>query len=71
MGIIGAVAFMASDYLIAYSKFMGYQNEMNGLVIMMLYYGGQFMILKGNSQETGKLAQYGNKSILNWRICDN
>jgi uncharacterized membrane protein YhhN len=50
LGIIGAIAFMASDYLIAYSKFMGYQNSMNGAVIMTLYYAGQFMILKGNSR---------------------
>ena len=49
MGILGAVAFMVSDYLIAYSKFMGYQSNFKGALIMLLYYGGQFNIMKGNS----------------------
>lgn len=50
VGILGSISFMTSDYLIAYSKFMGFQSSMNGPLIMLLYYGGQFMILKGNSR---------------------
>jgi hypothetical protein len=44
---------MASDYLIAYSKFRGYESNIKGALIMLLYYGGQFMILKGNSKHKG------------------
>ena len=48
-GIIGALLFLVSDYLIAYTKFTGLQTGINGLLIMSSYYLAQFMILKGNS----------------------
>ena len=48
-GVIGALFFLVSDYLIAYTKFTGLETGLNGLFIMSTYYLAQFMILKGNS----------------------
>ena len=49
IGVLGALAFMTSDYVIAYSKFMGEQSNLSGVIIMLLYYAGQYMIMKGNT----------------------
>lgn len=51
-GVIGALFFLISDYLIAYIRFTGLQTGLNGLFIMITYYLAQFMILKGNSTTT-------------------
>ncbi len=48
-GVMGAISFVVSDYLIAYTRFMGLDIGINGALIMALYYLSQFMILKGNS----------------------
>jgi uncharacterized membrane protein YhhN len=45
--IIGAMLFMISDNLIAIFKFNGMQTSMGDFSIMLFYYGGQFLILKG------------------------
>jgi uncharacterized membrane protein YhhN len=47
--VVGALSFLVSDYLIAYTKFTGLETGLNGLFIMGSYYTAQFMILKGNS----------------------
>jgi len=42
---------MISDTIIGHTKLKKGETPFDGLIIMALYYAGQFLILKGNSKE--------------------
>ncbi len=46
---------MISDTIIGHTKLKGGETAFQGFVIMLLYYAGQYLILKGNSQEKIKI----------------